>query len=117
MIFLFIYFHVVDIGEYLQIPALYGKNLYLSSFLSFFFFYKQIIPWNVMLLRTDVYIKKNTTNTIILCFQTLMHVILLFVKTVINIIPYLLRLPLPLPDAELFVKGEASILKIYLQAI
>jgi hypothetical protein len=64
-----------------------------------------------MLLRTDVYIKKNTTNSIILCFQTLMHVILLFVKTVLGIITYLLRLPLP-DDGELFVKGEASILKI-----
>jgi hypothetical protein len=43
-----------------------------------------------------------------------MHVILLFVKTVLSTIVY--QLPLPLPsDPELFVKGEASILKIYLQ--
>jgi hypothetical protein len=40
-----------------------------------------------------------------------MHVILLFVKTVL----YRLPLPLQVRLSELFYKGEASILKIYLQ--
>jgi hypothetical protein len=46
-----------------------------------------------------------------------MHVILLFVNTVLNQLPQRLRLrPLPLVLYELiFYKGEASILKFYLQ--
>jgi hypothetical protein len=55
-LYLYTYFHVVVVVEYLAVPALTGKNLYLSSFSSFFFFYKQIIPWNVMLLPMDVHI-------------------------------------------------------------
>jgi hypothetical protein len=74
-------------------PAYIGKNLYLSS--STFFSYS---------LQCDVYRKK------IRQIYTDMHVILLFVNTVL----VELRLRLPPVVNQLFYKGEASLLKIYL---